>query len=397
MHLREGNGHSDDNESTLDIFYLSQIVSAIYRSTDQFDFDNSDYYPSADEFDKIYAQHHELLNQDAWKQYYSSPFLAQATSARFWRLPDLQDLPDSSDPIRQVRPHRGIGHFTKLPRWAYNARRTRQRQPTLSMETMTQLALSTLQQSIVRLREAGYTSVQPYSETQARYWLDHMCMDQPTKDHAKKWVWDPNQFGVFVGQGAYDVWQWEAYYSRDLWESVEARNAFVQRDLDGTRESEVSYCGMPDGGLGAEVFWRGWEPEVGSHEEIAFLAAVAVKETEGIIGSVNLDYTMRSHMLWGVMRLAFESDQMERYMEDLKRQIVQAGRIDEETKAGQWIQEALKVMEPYVQKVDAKWPAAVEDQSELLRSVLMENGQLFARWRILRPFKEFDFELRSRE
>ncbi|KAH7175203.1 hypothetical protein EDB81DRAFT_769425 [Dactylonectria macrodidyma] len=368
---------------TLDIFYLAQIAAGIYRSSNQLDGD----FPSAEDFDTFYAQHQQLLNQDAWRQYYSPTFLAQATSARFYRLPDLQDLPDSSDPLAQPR-QKGIGHFTKLPRWAHNVVRTRRRQPTLPVATITQIALSTLQQTIFRLRK-DYPSVQPYSETQARFWLKYMKIDSPGPLSIE--AWNPNEFGIHVAQGAFDMWAWEAYYSRKRWDSIDAPP--LEPDLDGTRKSEVDWCGWPDGGVGVQAWCRGWEPEAGSEEEIAFLAAVAVKGTEGIDVS-NLDYAMRSHMLLGVMRAAFETER-EKHVEDLKRRMVEAGRIDE-SKAEQWIRQALMVMEPYVHKWHG-WPAAAEDRNELLRHILVENGQLFARWKLSPLSKEFNFELKPRE
>ena len=374
-----------DNQSTLDIFYVAQIAAGIYRSFNQLDGD----FPSGEDLDTFYARHHQLLNQDAWKQYYSPTFLAQATSARFYRLPNLQDLPDSSDPLSQPR-QKGIGHFTKLPRWAHNLARTYRRQPTLPIATITQIGLSTLQQTIFRLRK-DYLSVQPYSETQACFWLKYMKIDLSSP--FTKEVWNPNQFGVHVAQGSFDMWAWEAHYSQKLWDSIEARIAPLEPDLDGARKSEVDWCGWPDGGVGVQAWWRGWEPEVGSEEEIEFLAAVAVKETESTEVS-NLDYAMRSHMLLGVMRAAFETER-EKHMEDLKRWIIEAGRIDE-SKAEQWIQEVLMVMGPYVQKWDV-WPAAVEERSGLLRHILIENGQLFARWKLSPASKEFDFALKPKE
>jgi hypothetical protein len=374
-----------DNQSTLDIFYLAQIAAGIYRSSNQLNGD----FPSAEHFDTFYARHHQLLNQDAWRQYYSPTFLAQATSARFYRIPNLQDLPDSSDPLAQPR-QKGIGHFTKPSRWAHNVVGTHRRQPTLPVATITQIALSTLQQTILRLRK-DYQSVQPYSETQACFWLKYMKIDSPGP-FAKE-VSDPNQFGIHIAQGAFDMWAWEAHYSQELWGSIEGRIAPLEPDLDGTRKSEVDWCGWPDGGVGVQAWWRGWEPEVGSEEEIEFLAAVAVKETEGI-DVINLDYAMRSHMLLGVMRAAFEAER-EKHVDDLKRWMVEAGRIDE-TKATKWILEVLMVMEPYVQKRNV-WPVTAEDRSELLRHILVENGQLFARWKLSPLSKEFNFELKPRE
>lgn len=389
-------------KSTLDVFYLAQIVAGIYRSSPP----GRSNSRSGDDFDTFYARHHQLLNQDAWRQYYSPDFLAQATSARFYRLPNLQDLPDSSDPLGQARRQKGIGHFTRLPRWARDVVRTSRRQLTLPIATITQIALSTLEQTILRLRGGGYGSVQPYSETQACFWLKQMWMDLP-RSVGKEEAGMFDQFGVSLAQGRFDVWAWEAHYSPERWNSIEARIAPLEPDLDGTRKSEVQWCGLPDGGVGALARRRGWEPEVGSEEEIDFLAAVAVKETEGVGDVSNLDYAMRSHMLLGVLHAAFASasaDERERQMEDLKRGMMEAGRLDDddddESKAEQWIQEVLMVMEPYVQKWDAApWPpTAVEDRTELLRHILMENGQLFGRRRISSSLsKEFNFKLKPRE
>ena len=262
------------------------------------------------------------------------------------------------------------------------------------METVTHLALSTLQHTISCLRK-DYPSVQPYSETQARFWLRRMGIDSPYTYSRE--AWRPSPFGVQLAQGAFDVWEWEAHYSPERWHSIEARIAPLEPDLDGTRkrEDEVHWCGMPDGGVGAQAWWRGWEPELGSEEEIEFLAAIAAKETEGICLDVgNLDYSMQSHMLLGVMRAAFDR---EKSMEDIKRRIVEAGRIDENNRAEQWIQEVLKVMEPYVQKRNNIWPATEEERNELLRRILVENGQLFARWKYSPPSKEFSFELKPRK
>lgn len=310
-------------------------------------------------------------------------------------MPDLLDLPDSSDPIAQPRFHRGVGHFTKLPRWAYNVARTRSRQSTLSVAEMTQIAISTLKQTISRLREGGFPSVQLYSETQARFWLNYMKVDQPSPSTHKE-AWNFNRFGTRIAQGWFDVWKWEAYYSQELWDSVKGQTTPLEPDLDGTRKGEVQWAGGPDGGIEPQTEYRGFEPEVGSEEEISFLAAVAAKETKGVVDMSDLDYAIRSHILLGVMCAAFESAERERHLDDLKRGIVAAGRIEDETKAEQWIQKVLTLIELYVQKEDTQWPVTVEDRSELLRLILLENGQLFARWKLSPVSKEFNFELKAR-
>lgn len=221
----------------------------------------------------------------------------------------------------------------------------------------------------------------------------------PVPMHVQKWnINAPYDFGVNVALGLYDMWAWEAHYSPELWASSANEPLLLEPDLDGTGKSEVSGCGWPEGaGVVAEAWRSGWEPEVGSEEEIAFLAAVALKETEGLVDmSSNLDYAVRSHMLLGVMRAAFVADRDDQ-VENLKKGMVQAGRLDDDTTAEQWIRQALIVMEPYTRKLHGLWPDAEDDRTRLFRNILEENGQLFARWQFSPRLKEFAFKLKPRQ
>ncbi|KAJ6085604.1 hypothetical protein N7499_005233 [Penicillium canescens] len=341
---------------TLDIFYLAQLAAAIYRSTDQLEGD----FPSPDDFQSFYTTHHALLHSSAWRSYYSTAFLTQRTTARFYRLPDLQDLPDSDSPLGLPR-QRPPAHATKLPRWAHSVARTRRRQPSLPFATLTGLALSTLETTITRLRTA-HTSVPPYSETQARFWLEYMGLGSPGRSGSAKAVsreaWEPNIFGILVAQGAYDVYAWEAKYSAQLWEASAARMEVAEPDVDGVWKSEVMWCGWPDGGVGSQAWCTGWEGEVGSEEEVEFLAAVAVEETVGVKAEVGeLDFAVRSHMLLGVMRATVKRGrERDVFLEELEREMVRTGRI-EEGRAGRWLREVLGVVEPYVRIWEGVWPA----------------------------------------
>ncbi|KAL4993329.1 hypothetical protein BDV10DRAFT_199693 [Aspergillus recurvatus] len=321
-------------------------------------------FPSPDDFDTFYTTHHALLNPSAWRSYYSETFLTQRTTARFYRLPDLQDLPDTDFPLAQPRkrPHPGGGiRATKLPRWAYSVSRTRRRQPLLLLETFTELALNTLKTTITRLR-AVYPSVLPYSETQARFWFEYMNLGSP----AAKAV-SGNRVGGELG-----------------------KEGVVEPGVeDGVWKSKVMWCGWPDGGIGAEAWWRRWEGE-------EFLAAVAVEETVGVeLGE--LDFAVRSHVLLGVMQAAVkEGQEREVFLEELERGMVRSGRIGEDT-AGVWLREALGVDEPYVRIWEGVWPDAEEEWAEVLRQILVDNGQLFARWKLSPHLKEFNFGLGPRE
>ena len=246
---------------------------------------------------------------------------------------------------------------------------------------------------MTRLHTA-YPSALPYSESHARFWLDYFTPD-PSPSHLAKvthrGVWEPNSFGILVAQGKYDIHGLEAEYLRQVSEGAV---------VEGDDESEqVMWCGLPDGGIGEQARWRGWEEEVGSEEEVEYLAAVAVEETVGLgregIEMDELDLSIRSHILLAVMQAAVKDwQERERFLDELEVRMVQKGRIGKE-RAGRWVRGALRIMEPYVRVWQGVWPGA-EERGEMLRLILVENAQLFARWRVSPLSKKFTFELGPR-
>ncbi|CAI7622355.1 unnamed protein product [Penicillium glandicola] len=375
---------------TLDIFYLAQLAAAIYRYSSQLEGD----FPSFSDFPAFYTAHYALLHSSVWRSYYSTPFLTQRTTARFYRLPDLQDLPESSFPLCQPRPSPVSAHVLKLPRWAYTVGRTCRRQPFLPFVTLTTVALRTLEATMTRLHMA-YPSAPPDSESHARFWLDCFTPDISSSCLAKvvsREAWRPNSFGILVAQGKYDIHRLEAEYLAQVL-GEEAAEEMGQSE-------QVMWCGLPDGGIGDQAWCRGWEEEVGSEEVVEFLAAVAVEETVGLglegIEMDELDLLNRSHILLAVMQAAVKDGQeRERFLGELEWRMVQKGRIGKE-RAGMWVREAMGIMEPYIRVWQGVWPGA-EERGEMLRRILVENAQLFARWRVSPLSKQFTFELEPRE
>jgi hypothetical protein len=189
------------------------------------------------------------------------------------------------------------------------------------------------------------------------------------------------------------MWEWERHYSAERWHAVS--DVALEPDLDGTAKLEFGWCGWPDGGIGSEAALRGWVPELGSEEEVEFMAAVAAKETEGCAID-SLDYFIRSHMLIGVLKLAFVSKtQRSELIAKLKQRFIEKGRLNE-ANADEWIQNVLEVMEPYALNQQV-FPAKYEGRTALLRRILAENGQLFARggWKFSErgPAHGFKFDL----
>jgi hypothetical protein len=334
-------------------------------------------------------------------------------------MPDLQDLPDSSSPLCLPRDNPVSEHVLKLPRWAYTVGRTCHRQPFLPFDTITEIALRTLDTALTRLH-AAYPSTPPFSKPHARFWLDEYhkppiaeskqealstntntqlegeekipSSSSPTSDPSprkdNREAWGPHHFGLNVASGLYDIHSLEAQY-------------LVQVSSSRVVEPEPSkpvffWCGIPDGGIADQALQRGWQEEIGSEEELEFLAAVAMEETAGLgAGAIKvdeLDCLIRSHILLAVMQAALVENMQERehFLGELKRRMVQKGRIGEE-RAGRWVREALEIMVPYVRVWQGKWPGA-EKRGEMLRRILVENPLLFARWKLSPVLRQFAFD-----
>lgn len=238
-------------------------------------------------------------------------------------------------------------------------------------------------------------SAPPYSESHARFWLDYFTPDPSPSRLANKPSredWWPNSFGILVAQGKYDIhWSKAEYFAQVSGGEV--------TEGDGELK-QVIWCGLPDGGIGVQAWWRGWEEEVGGEEEVEFLAAVAVEEIAGLglvgMDMDELDLSIRSHILIAAMQAAVKDGQeRECFLGELERRMVEKGRISKE-RAGRWAKEALGVMEPYVRIWQGVWPGA-EERGEMMRRILVENAQLFARWRVSHLSKQFSFELGPRE
>lgn len=380
---------------------MAQITAAYWRYADHGKGD----FPEGDDFDDFYSEHRNLLREDVWQNFYTLDFLLEETSAQFYRLPNLQDLPDTTGELGKPRRQNQIGHFSKLPRWAHLVVRTyHKKKPALSATVVAQIATSTLQQSINRLLENSATQVQPYSETQAFFWLTTLGLFSH-RDPDLEYLWDPRfPFGGEIAVGQRDLWAWEAHYSPELWWSSADEPVRLEPDLDGTRRSSVDGCGCgwPEGwGVVSEAWTSGWDPEVGSAEEVAFLAGVALEETKGLLseadgGGGTPNYAMRSHILLGVLSAAFEADaEREARATQMAKAMVEAGRLANEAAAEEWIQRAMEAASRYANELDGVRPEG-PDWAAVFRKMLEENGQLFWQWvprKQEEKSKEFNFRL----
>lgn len=95
------------------------------------------------------------------------------------------------------------------------------------------------------------------------------------------------------------------------------------------------------------MWWRGWDGEVGSEEEVEFLVVVVVEEMVGL-EMEGLDFVIWLYVVLGVMWVVVV-DEVERevLLKEMERRMVEMGRIGED-RVGKWLIEVLLVVELYV-------------------------------------------------
>ncbi|KAH7243654.1 ADP-ribosylation factor family-domain-containing protein [Fusarium redolens] len=224
--LREGNPERFRNTAhkTMTIFWLQQIqVAAIEYQAKS----GLDKFPSRGDYADIVFSAPHLMNSGLWRSYYSKNLLFSQLARDNYHLPDLQPLPTikqvTSAPLRE----KAVNDVDRLPRFAFSVV-----QKTLSSKLrrggVVKQALEALQSSTMRLR-ASDSSVPPYSETQAYFWIQiiHAYTRSLEVESSESHFITYEAFkSLFDIKGD----EWREYYSQSTWESISARMTFVNPD-----------------------------------------------------------------------------------------------------------------------------------------------------------------------
>ncbi|KAF4998271.1 hypothetical protein FGRMN_3320 [Fusarium graminum] len=232
--LREGNPDRFRNTAhkTMTIFWLHQIqVAAIeYKTKEGFD-----EFPSPDNYADIVLSAPHLMNSGLWRPYYSKDLLFSPEARENWHLPDLQPLPTiaRTDISTKTAEHQVVNDVDRLPRFAFSVVQT-----TLSSNLrrggVVKKALEALQSSTMRLR-ASDSSIPPYSETQAYFWIQiiHAYLRSlEVESSSQNSVGSPTTLSFEAFKSLFDITgdEWNQYYSKSTWESISARMSFVNPD-----------------------------------------------------------------------------------------------------------------------------------------------------------------------
>ncbi|CAF3621372.1 unnamed protein product [Fusarium graminearum] len=277
--LREGNPERFRNTAhrTMTIFWLQQIqVAAI-----EYQANNSPgKFPGQEEYADILFSAPHLMNSGLWRAYYTKDSLFTPQAKENWHLPDIQPLPTISQ-VTSRPPQKISGNDAdRLPRFAFSVV-----QKTLSSQLrrggIVKQAFEALQSSTMRLR-ATDSSIPPYSETQAYFWIQiiHAYLRS-----LQVQVSGNLTFEAF--KSLFDVTgdEWRQYYSQSVWESIPARMSFVNPD----KKALPNVFGMPSQArmdmartqMVNAISHRFAEPlDMPPREDLDFLAAVLIDEAK---------------------------------------------------------------------------------------------------------------------
>ncbi|KAI5464985.1 hypothetical protein BGZ63DRAFT_350120 [Mariannaea sp. PMI_226] len=223
---------------TMTIFWLYQIQAAAIAFQAERSFTK---FPSQADFGEILLSTPTLMNSGLWKSYYSKDLLFSPGAREYWHLPDLQPLPSfklqTTDSGPDIMPQ-VMENSYRLPRFAFAVV-----QKTLSSKLrrggVVKQALESLQASTIRLR-ASNNLINPYSETQSYFWIQlvHALLKslEINATSPSQAMTEADVPGAKLTFDAFRVLfdlsgdEWKTYYSPGVWDSIQARMAFVPPD-----------------------------------------------------------------------------------------------------------------------------------------------------------------------
>jgi hypothetical protein len=280
---------------TMTVFWLYHLQLAILDFKEN---RNSGQWPTWDSFQDVLLHSPLLMHSGLWKEYYSKDLLFSPEAKEYWRLPDLQALPDSY----QISPTKATNH----------ARRNSQEEPYRVMRFafsvvqkhmssnvrrggMVKQALASLQSTTMQLR-AKNPAIPPYSETQAYFWIQliHAALVSESLRPPTKASNNELSLHVPLSQLSFPSFRalfdiepttWRFYYQRNTWESIEARMEFVNPDLKPL-PNVIHIPSLDNISRALNQQMDSIKPdmaaELPSMEDLAFRAAIVLEDSKAI-------------------------------------------------------------------------------------------------------------------
>ncbi|KAL4938951.1 hypothetical protein BDV06DRAFT_199840 [Aspergillus oleicola] len=238
--------------------------------------------PSRTEFPQILRHSPHLMNKCLWDEHYSyNPVPVHAFARSQWKSPGRKTLSLArkyrSDPATMPSPARGPD---RLMRYAFAVVRYIQSHGQRSDKPrgdVVSLELMALEKTTIQLRTFE-TSIPPYSETQAYFWIQIFHAVVRSLDGYKGVSHRHDHSNDYAFEDIRQLFKlepttWKEYYSEKVWESIAARSRFVVPDI-----KPLPNVISP------------------STEELSFLAATVIHEAKEIKPS--LPITSHAHLLF---------------------------------------------------------------------------------------------------
>jgi ubiquitin carboxyl-terminal hydrolase L3 len=220
---------------TMTVFWLYNLQLAImsYQSNK-----SMDKWPDRDAFDDALLHSPELMYGGLWKHWYTKDLMMSLEAKMYWRLPDLQTLPNIIVRTGERQQHNGdLGgeEPDRLMSFAFSVVQLHT-SSNVRRGWLVEQSLAILQTTTMR-RRAQDTSLQPYSETQAYFWIQivHAALsaykERLQHDDTAIDALSRLSFSRFRRLFDLDTNLWRDHYTPTRWESVNARGSFVLPDL----------------------------------------------------------------------------------------------------------------------------------------------------------------------
>ncbi|KAH0599787.1 hypothetical protein MHUMG1_02577 [Metarhizium humberi] len=222
---------------TMTIFWLFQLQVATIRYAH---FKHLSGLTCRDDFPQILLHTPELMDASLWKVHYSKDLMFAPNARANWVLPDKSPLPSIAEPVQHESspgdiPHADSDHLIRFALTVIQSTSgTRLRRGAVIKH-----ALSALQTSIMQKR-ASMPNIGPYSETQAYFWIQYVhaalasLQSSPGDGSSRTAGWHGSMTSLTLTafKSLFDISgdEWKRYYSPTLWDSMQARIAFVNPD-----------------------------------------------------------------------------------------------------------------------------------------------------------------------
>ncbi|KAE8133830.1 hypothetical protein BDV38DRAFT_286451 [Aspergillus pseudotamarii] len=216
---------------TMTIFWILQLQIAIrdYRMRMKLGGD-----PLWIDFYNVLLNTPSVMDPRLWSSYYNTKHLFSPQAWESWIPPDRRPLPvltSALDKPASLSP--GQESPARLIRFAFVFITQCKNIAESCNEDAIRQAVATLQSTTIRLRTTNM-AIPPYSETQARFWLDMVraCLRSLDIPYEGSREILPSQltFDSFIVLFGLTPTSWKRYYSQRVWDSLAARVQFVPPD-----------------------------------------------------------------------------------------------------------------------------------------------------------------------